>query len=443
MLKLRGESETTMTLEVRETGRELTLPPAQEVASQLQEIRNFQEMCRKNLTEGLDYGVIPGTGSKATLFKPGAEKMIRLLGLSDEYEIESVEDWDKPLFAYKIRCRLRHIASGNLVGEGVGEANSMETKWRYRWMWPNDVPEDRRVGLATKQVSTRNGPVTQYRVPNDEIYSEINTILKMGKKRALVDAALSAGRLSEIFTQDMEEHPQAAQVEAVGDSRPQAARPPAPAAAQAGGSEICPNCGGKKRLNYKVCYNCNQQGRTEVEVQAKVVEEPPPVNDPNSDALPDEWPAEVPIRAANDEVRVTMARQVLGMLLEAGEANRETFDNCVYGLGFTQEELGALFEWSVPETLVETGEMSWYQATSKLCHWVIDVLGSTVEPESETPPASLEENPWGALVAEAEAAGITMDQVLGKGVADLDAFVAMGGTVEIARKRLEAAKKGR
>ena len=85
--------------------------------------------------------------------------------------------------------------------------------------------------------------------------------------------------------------------------------------------------------------------------------------------------------------------------------------------------------------------MSWYQATSKLCHWVIDVLGSAVE--LETPPASLEENPWGALVAEAEAAGITMEQVLGKGVADLDAFVAMGGTVEIARKRFEAAKKGR
>jgi len=44
-----------------------------------------------------------------------------------------------------------------------------------------------------------------YRVPNDDIFSQVNTILKMSKKRAMVDAALSAGRLSDLFTQDMED----------------------------------------------------------------------------------------------------------------------------------------------------------------------------------------------------------------------------------------------
>jgi len=43
------------------------------------------------------------------------------------------------------------------------------------------------------------------RVENEDIYSQVNTILKMAKKRALVDAALSAGRLSQVFTQDIED----------------------------------------------------------------------------------------------------------------------------------------------------------------------------------------------------------------------------------------------
>ena len=122
-----------------ERGMELALPSAQEVGAQLQAIKQFQQVCRTHLIKDLDYGIIPNTGNKPALFKPGAEKMIRLLGLADEYEIDAVEDWDKPLFAYKVRCRLRHIASGNLVGEGVGESNSMETKYRYRWLWPNEI----------------------------------------------------------------------------------------------------------------------------------------------------------------------------------------------------------------------------------------------------------------------------------------------------------------
>ena len=44
-----------------------------------------------------------------------------------------------------------------------------------------------------------------YRLDNEDIYSQVNTILKMAKKRALVDAALSAGRLSQVFTQDIED----------------------------------------------------------------------------------------------------------------------------------------------------------------------------------------------------------------------------------------------
>jgi len=174
----------------------------------------------------LDYGIIPGT-QKPTLLKPGAEKIAKLLGLSDQYEIlDKVENWTEPLFRYLIKCRLVHLATNAVISEGLGECNSMESKYRWRdakrkcpecgaeaiikgkeqygggWIcfgkiggcgekWPDGDAEieDQKIG----------------RVENEDIYSQVNTILKMAKKRALVDAALSAGRLSDIFTQDMED----------------------------------------------------------------------------------------------------------------------------------------------------------------------------------------------------------------------------------------------
>jgi hypothetical protein len=42
-------------------------------------------------------------------------------------------------------------------------------------------------------------------VDNEDIFSQVNTLVKMAKKRALVDATLSAGRLSNVFTQDIED----------------------------------------------------------------------------------------------------------------------------------------------------------------------------------------------------------------------------------------------
>jgi hypothetical protein len=82
----------------------------------------------------------------------------------------------------------------------------MESKFRYRWVFDNQIPKNYlKDALITKTGRGKNGPFTTYRIDNDDIFSQVNTLLKMAKKRALVDAALSAGRLSDLFTQDMEE----------------------------------------------------------------------------------------------------------------------------------------------------------------------------------------------------------------------------------------------
>ncbi len=177
------------------------------VTDGLKTIRKFQAIVKKLTTEGVDYGVIPGT-QKPTLLKPGAEKITKLMSLSDSYTIlKSQEDYDKGFFAYTVKCRLAHIQTGNLVSEGVGQCNSKESKYRWRWLFANELPPDIDKSTLKKQtgMSRYNKPYTRYRVENEDIFSQVNTILKMAKKRALVDAALSAGRLSEIFTQDMED----------------------------------------------------------------------------------------------------------------------------------------------------------------------------------------------------------------------------------------------
>ncbi len=186
----------------------LALPEEGQFKRDIEAINRFQQVVHATLIPNQDYGVIPGTGGKPTLLKPGAEKIVKLLGLADTYEIiDRQEDWTKPFFRYLIRCSLCHVGSGKVISEGLGECNSMESKYRYRWVGEKDLPAGvDKAKLVTQVRQTKaGGKWTVYRLENEDIFSQVNTILKMSKKRSLVDAALSAGRLSNVFTQDIED----------------------------------------------------------------------------------------------------------------------------------------------------------------------------------------------------------------------------------------------
>ncbi|UHR03283.1 hypothetical protein LV469_03045 [Peptoniphilus sp. GNH] len=177
------------------------------VGGVLQKVSKFQETLQRVLVEGHDYGEIPGT-NKPTLLKPGAEKILMLLGLTSEYEIvDQVEDWKAGVFAYTVRCILSK--GGMKITEGLGQCNSKEDKYRYRWVREDDIPLGQDLG------SLKQNRYGKYRIDNDEVYSLVNTILKMAKKRAQVDAALTAASLSDIFTQDVEDIKEFRQQESV------------------------------------------------------------------------------------------------------------------------------------------------------------------------------------------------------------------------------------
>jgi hypothetical protein len=81
----------------------------------------------------------------------------------------------------------------------------METKYRYRFLPKDPGPGANAVKVWKKGKGGKQYPT--WRIDNDEIYSQVNTLIKMAKKRALIDASLSAGRLSNVFTQDVEDLP--------------------------------------------------------------------------------------------------------------------------------------------------------------------------------------------------------------------------------------------
>jgi hypothetical protein len=235
--------------------------PVFDLPTALIRYQGFKDFVESILHEGVDFGTVPGSDKK-TLLKPGAEKLGTLFGLTARYSIEEqIEDWKgqqygEPLFYYKFKCQL--FRGEDIMGEGFGSCSSWESKYRYRW-----VTEDaaKKLGFDLSKTVSRGGRVseftfaiekadtagqygkpaeywdrwkqaiengtaqlirktarggksydayemdtTMYRIPNADVADVMNTVLKMGKKRSLVDATLGTTNASEYFTQDVEDY---------------------------------------------------------------------------------------------------------------------------------------------------------------------------------------------------------------------------------------------
>lgn len=170
------------------------------IQATMQKISNFQAVIQKSLKDGHDFGVIAGAGSKPTLLKPGGEKICMMFGVNPEYEfLDKTENYKDGFFAYNIKCTL--YRQGNPVSQGVGNCNSMEKKYRYINV---DTVPDGIDPSAVEQITDRYGR-TKYKIPNPHIADLVNTVLKMAKKRAFIDAVLQVASLSDVFTQDLED----------------------------------------------------------------------------------------------------------------------------------------------------------------------------------------------------------------------------------------------
>lgn len=127
---------------------------------------------RETLVDGIDYGAVAISGrlSKPSLRKPGAEKICNMCGVIptfpslNAYELIAIEG--KRIELVLMRCELKN-PDGNTVGEGGGARS---------------LAQD---------------------------YDDVNKSMKMCLKSAQIDATIRTFGLSEIFTQDLEDMPEA------------------------------------------------------------------------------------------------------------------------------------------------------------------------------------------------------------------------------------------
>ena len=130
----------------------------------------FRMLQKEVLEENVDYGWPGGRqpGQKPSLYKSGAEKLLRLFRLIPKFDIlAEIERED--FIMYKVKCILK-TRTGIVVGEGFGACNSRE---KSGW--------------------------------DENPWKHQNSILKIAKKRAFVDATLTGLGASNVFTQDLED----------------------------------------------------------------------------------------------------------------------------------------------------------------------------------------------------------------------------------------------
>lgn len=191
------------------------------------QIQVIQEVMRGAMVDGTHYGIVPGCGDKPTLLKPGAEKLSLTFRLSPTYVVTKTE-LGQGHREIEVRCTLTHIPSGKVFGEGVGSCSTAESKYRYRKaerLCPKCNKDTiikgkeeygggwlcfaKKGGCGAKFKDDDETITSQQvgRVENPDIADIYNTVLKMAKKRAHVDAVLTATAASDIFAQDLEDLP--------------------------------------------------------------------------------------------------------------------------------------------------------------------------------------------------------------------------------------------
>ena len=134
------------------------------------EAKDFEAKINKCIeelfVENIHYGTVTGI-KKKFLFKAGGEVIINLLGVCQRTEIiEKTEDFNNGFFSYTCKTWLI-TASGVVRSEGLGCCNSRENKYQ------------------------KSNP-----------YNIQNILIKLAKKRSMIDAVLGIGALSNRFSQD-------------------------------------------------------------------------------------------------------------------------------------------------------------------------------------------------------------------------------------------------
>lgn len=211
----------------------LAMMSEQEFEQRLQALKlaqcRMERIQRELMKEGVDYGVIPGTGDKPTLLKPGTERLCKFHHLVPTFNQESIlgDGITTPHIRILTTCSLHYESEdGPIVAQGLGAANSWEKKYRWRdgqrrcptcgaaaiikgkaeygggyLCWAKK-------GGCGAKFAEEDATITEQQigqVENPDPFDTENTLEKMSAKRAQTDATLRATATSGLFSQDLED----------------------------------------------------------------------------------------------------------------------------------------------------------------------------------------------------------------------------------------------
>lgn len=170
--------------------------------------RLIQEVMKAVMKDKIHYGTVPGCGDKPTLLKPGAEKILSTFRIAVFPEIKDLSGMDS--IRYQVITKGVFTGNGTPVelGCGVGECSSEEEKYKWRKAVGkefDETPEDR------KRKKWKKGGYGKPDYQEAQVRTNpadlANTILKMAKKRSIVDLTLTVTAASDCFSQDIEDLP--------------------------------------------------------------------------------------------------------------------------------------------------------------------------------------------------------------------------------------------
>jgi hypothetical protein len=185
------------------------------------QVEKIEAVVREVMVKDVHYTTLPGC-ERPCLLKPGAEKLAMVFRLAASYE-RTRRDLPHDHREYEIICSLTHFPTGQIIGQGLGLASSMESRYRWRDEWENTqkpVPplywrmRSSNPEKALSLIAGRGFAVKKFdnewfiakhsseRRENPDIADTWNTVLKMARKRSLTDAILTCTAASDCFSRE-------------------------------------------------------------------------------------------------------------------------------------------------------------------------------------------------------------------------------------------------
>jgi len=153
-----------------------------------------------------DYGIIPGTGKKPSLWKSGSEQILAMFQIAVDPVVEDLSTDD--CYRYRVTTRLTNVLTGEFLGSGIGECSTNETKYKWKRCYSQKefaATDHERKRIVYKSYQNKETEEMQVRQEPADL---ANTILKMAKKRSQIDATLTVTGASSMFEQDLEDLPE-------------------------------------------------------------------------------------------------------------------------------------------------------------------------------------------------------------------------------------------